>query len=223
VTAPEDLRSVRLHAKATGIAAVAAVLVLVVASYLLPQRAGVMVGGPALLVAVVAGAQSVFQTATLASQALQGQRRRQFQVWVSLGAPVLFSLFLVSRVDAVPVETLQGILTPWLVVPLGIIATVSWYAGGALDREDPFRGFVIAATVLAVLCWFWTAGMTSGDSDYEDGGSGLYLDRERAQRVRETGEYVWRYLVYVSTSYAVLLYRWWSPAADDHGRTLSSR
>jgi hypothetical protein len=115
----------------------------------------------------------------------------------------------------VPLETLQGILTPWLVVPLGIIATVSWYAGGALDREHPFRGFVIAATVLAVLCWFWTAGMTSGDSDYEDGGSSLYLDRERAQRARETGEYVWRYLIYVSVAYAVLFYRWWNPATPD--------
>ena len=53
--------------------------------------------------------------------------------------------------------------------------------------------------------------MTSGDSDYDDGGSGLYLDRERAQRARETGEYVWRYLIYVSASYAVLFYRWWKP------------
>lgn len=209
---PQDERRFRVfHAKATGITALAGVLVLVLSSYLLSRRAGVIVGGLALFVTVVAGAQSVFQTATLASHALQGQRRRQFQVWMSLGVLVLFWMFLVSRVDGVPVETLQGILTPWLVVPLGIIATVSWYAGGALDREHPFRGFVVAATVLAVLCWFWTAGMTSGDSDYEDGGSSLYLDRERAQRARATGEYVWRYLIYVSVAYAVLFYRWWKP------------
>ena len=210
MTASEDLASVRFHAKATGVTAAAGVLILVLAGYLLPQRAGVIVGGLALFVALVAGAQSAFQTATLASHTLHGERRRHFQVWMSVGAPILFGMFLVSRVEAVPVDTLLDILTPWLLVPLAIIGTVSWYAGGALDREHPFRGFVVAATVLAVLCWFWTAGMTSGESD-EEGGPGLYLDPERAERARATGEYVWRYLIYVAAAYAILFYRWWKP------------
>lgn len=197
--------------KYTGITVAVGTIVMLFAPYILPSRLALIVRVLALFLTVGAGAQFVFQGATLASHALQGQRRRQFQVGVSLAAPVLFITFLVSRVDAVPLNTLWGILThPWLIVPLAIITTASWYAGGVLDREHPFRGFVVAATIFAVLCWSWTGGMTSGPSvGYEDGGSSFYLDPKRAQRARETGEYVWRYLIYVSASYAVLFYRWW--------------
>lgn len=97
-------------------------------------------------------------------------------------------------------------LTPWLLIPLGIIAWVCWFAGGQLNRDYPFRGFLIAATILGVLCVFWSAGMVS-ESDYDGEGSSLYLDPEKARRARETGEYVWRFALYVTTAYLVLALR----------------
>jgi hypothetical protein len=121
--------------------------------------------------------------------------------------PVGIALFLASSVDAVPLETLRNILTPWLLIPVGIIAWIGWAAAAYLDREHPFRGFLITAAVLGLLCWFWTAGMAS-DSDYDGEGSGFYLDPERARRARETGEYVWRFLLYVTTAYAALFLKW---------------
>jgi hypothetical protein len=217
----DDLGFTRSDAKATGIMALAGILVILLAGYLLPPRPAAIVGALALFVVVVTGAHCVFQSATLVSHALQGQQRRRFQVVVSLIAPALVSVSLVSRVDAVPVDTLWGILTPWLILPLAIIATVSWYASGVLDREHPFRGFVITATIFGVLCWFWTMGMTGGDTHDEEGGSGFYLDPGLAQRARETGEYVWRYLIYVSASYAVLVYRWWKPVKPSPGEAFA--
>ena len=204
----DDLQFTRFHAKATGLVALAGVLVLLLAEYLLPRRPAGIVGGLGLLMAVLAAPQCLFQSATLVSHALHGQRRRHFQVAVSLAVAALIGIFLVSRVDAMPVDTLWRFLTPWLILPLAIIATVCWHAGGTLDQEHPFRGFVIAAAIVGALCWFWTLGGTSGATDSDEGGGGFYLDPEQAQRARETGEYVWLYLLYTSAAYSVLFYRW---------------
>jgi hypothetical protein len=41
--------------------------------------------------------------------------------------------------------------------------------------------------------------------------SGWYLDPERAKRARETGEYVWRFVVYVTIAYVALFFGWRRP------------
>jgi hypothetical protein len=45
------------------------------------------------------------------------------------------------------------------------------------------------------------------ESDYDGEGSSLYLDPEKARRARATGEYVWRFVLYVTTAYLALLLR----------------
>lgn len=199
----EPLKSETGWVRYLGILTAIGLAVLVFADYVLPRRAATIVGALALILVVVGGSQFLFHGATLVSRALEGWRRTQFQVAVSLAAPILFTLFLASRVDAMPTATLWGMLTPWLLIPLGIISWVCWFGGGQLNREHPFRGFLIAAAVLGVLCFFWSAGMVS-DSDYDGEGSSLYLDPERAKRAKVTGEYVWRFLLYVTTAYLVL-------------------
>ncbi|OGA02889.1 MAG: hypothetical protein A3I00_05890 [Betaproteobacteria bacterium RIFCSPLOWO2_02_FULL_64_12] len=179
---------------------------LLFARHVLAGRAAVLVEALAFIVVVVAGAQFLFHGATLVSAALEGQRRKWFQIAVALAAPVMFALILVSRADAIPLRTLWDILTPYLLFPLGVIAWVCWYSGGQLNREHPFRGFLIAAAILGVLCLAWSAGMTSEYDDYEKGSS-EYFDPEKARRGRETGVYVWRVAFYVTTAYLVLFLR----------------
>lgn len=180
--------------------------VVFLADYVLPRRPAVIVGALALIFVVIGGIQFIFHAATLVSLALEGRRRTQFQIAVSLAVPIAFTLILANRADAMPIATLWGMLTPWLLVPLGIIAWVCWLAGGLLNRDHPFRGFFIAATVLGVLCYFWSVGMVSED-DYDGEGSSLYLNPEKARRAKETGEYVWLFVLYVTTAYLVLLLR----------------
>jgi hypothetical protein len=45
------------------------------------------------------------------------------------------------------------------------------------------------------------------ESDYDGEGSSFALDPEKARRARETGEYVWRFALYVTTAYLVLVLR----------------
>ncbi len=188
-----------------GILTAIGVAVLLFADFALSKRDATIVGGLALLMVVGAGSQFIFHGATLISLALHGRRRTQFQVAVCIAAPVLIPLFLASRADAIPVQTLLTILTPWLLIPLGIIGYLSWSAGSMTNREHPFRGFLIAAAILGVLCWLWSSGMVS--DDYDDEG-GFLLDPQRAKRARETGEYVWRFVLYVTTAYTMLFLRW---------------
>ena len=76
------------------------------------------------------------------------------------------------------------------------------------DSLKPDSGWVrylgiLTAIGLGVLCFFWSVGMVS-DSDYDREGSSLYLDPEKAKRAKVTGEYVWRYVLYVTIAYLVL-------------------
>jgi len=178
---------------------------LVLANHALSGFAAGIVGALAIFMIIGAGSQFLFHGATIVSTRLEGRRRTQFQVAVSFAAPIAFTLYLASRADTVPIETLWGILTPWLLVPLCLISWICWFAGAQLDREHPFRGFLIAATVLFVLCWMWSAGMVH-ESDGEDTG-GWYLDPKKANRAKETGEYVWRYILYVTIAYLALFLR----------------
>jgi len=183
-----------------------ALVVLVFALYILPRRAGFIVGAFAALMVAIGGARFIFDGSTIISMSLDGWRRTWFQVAIALAVPVGFVLILASCADAVPLATLWRMLTPWLLIPLGIIAWVSWYFGGHLNRDHPFRGFLIAATVLGVLCFLWSAGMVS-ESDYEGEDSSFFFDPEKARVAKETGEYVWRFALYVTTAYLGLLFR----------------
>jgi hypothetical protein len=179
---------------------------LILAVYVLPARVASVVGAIALFFVIIGGGQFLFHVATLISHSLDGWRRTWFQVTVALVFPIAFTLILASRADAIPIGTLWRILTPWLLIPLGVIASVCWVAGDLLHREHPFRGFLVAAVILGVLCYFWSAGMVS-QTDYDGESSSLSLDPEKARQARETGEYVWRFILYVSTAYLVLILR----------------
>ncbi len=199
----EPLKSEPDSVRDLGILTAIGLVVLALAFYVLPPRSGVIVGAFAIIFVVLAGSQFFFHGSTMVSLALDGRRRTQFQIAVSLAVPIGLAFFLARRADAVPVDALWSMLTPWLLVPLGFIAWVSWVAGGQLNVEHPFRGFLIAAAIIAGLCWWWSMGMaTESDSDGE--GSYTYLDPEKAKRAKETGEYVWKFLIYVACAYLVL-------------------
>jgi hypothetical protein len=202
----EPFRPNTFSVRYTGILTGVGLIVMALSWFLLPPRPATFFGGLALILVFVAGSCFLFLIATLVSLALEGRRRMQFQIAVSLAVPLLFTLWLASRADAVPLETLWRMLTPWLLWPLGIIAWISWHAGCQLRREHPFRGFVIAAAIIGVVCLFWSAGMTS-ETDYDGEGSDWFLDPEKAKRARETGEYVWRFILYVTTAYLGLFFK----------------
>jgi hypothetical protein len=91
------------------------------------------------------------------------------------------------------------------VIPLGILGYLGWHGGTVLDRAHPFRGFLIVATALFVLCYMWTMGMSSSPDEFGEG-SNLGLDPERAKGAKATGEFIYRYVLYLAVIYAALFF-----------------
>jgi hypothetical protein len=187
--------------RAFGIYTAIALSALAFASYVLPRSLATFgVGVFALLGAV----QFLFHGGTLVSMRLEGWRRAQFQVVVSLATAVMFAMFLASQADMVT-ATLYTTMTPRILIFLGITAWVCWLTGNQLNHEHPFRGFVIAAAVLFVWCLYSGAIVIVSAPDWDDEAwFGWHFDPDRAKRANATGEYVWQYILYVATAYLAL-------------------
>ena len=186
-------------------AGAAAVFLLI--PYLIPRRAAVFVQAFAVLVFAGAASQFVFYGSTLVSMRLEGTGRRRFQIAVSFAVPAVLTLYFVQRAESFDPER-AGLFRVWMLVPLAVIALVSWKVSDTLDREYPFRGFLIASAVFFVWCFMKEQGMYFDADDFNpDGGSAAYISEDRAQFAKETGEYAMLYPLYVITAYSALLAR----------------
>src|SRR5439155_11228466 len=93
---------------------------------------------------------------TAISMSLNRVARRQFQIAVALVVPLFLSLYFIKDATSI---TLQGVVgdmsgpyLPGRLIQLGLIALFSWAFGDQLNREHPFRGFLIACAVIFVIC-----------------------------------------------------------------------
>jgi hypothetical protein len=192
-----SLKRAKSEARSSGI--VSAILLVVI--FVIPVK---IVQVSASLGIAVTGCYFVFYGSTVISMTLEGESRRWFQILVSVAVPILLSLYFIK--DA-PSLTLRGIfghmLSAWYLIPVGLIGYVSWAAADQLNREHPFRGFLIACAVIFVICFMGHRGIYSEYDDYEN--SFMHFDEEAAKRAAETGRYFGRFLVYVVTSYVAML------------------
>lgn len=139
------------------------------------------------------------------SISLQGGQRRLFQIAVSIAFPILLSMYFIRDV---PVITLEGVarpmLTVWFFFPLVLIGWVSWAFADQLDIEHPYFGFVMATTVLFVICFLGQNGAYVEQNESTDA-SEMFIDVEAGRNSKLTGEHFGRFLVYVTVAYGALL------------------
>lgn len=147
----------------------------------------------------------LFHGSTVISMRLQGGARRRFQVVVAVLVPLGLSLFFLHEANESSFsQMVRTFWTPWLLLPLVVFGYISWQSANQLDRDHPFRGFIIASVVLFVFCLFGYLGIYS-EYDQQTETSMQYIDKEAAREARETGRYFVQYLLYVTTCYAALL------------------
>lgn len=174
-----------------------------------------IVGAFALLGLVVTGWQFIFHGSTAISIKLQEEARRKFQIFISVAVPALLSFYFIKGVSTVTISGLFGhMFSAWYIIPIGIIAYASWVAASQLNKDHPFRGFLIASAVIFVICYFGHKGYFSEFDDYTES-STMFIDKEAAKRATETGRYFGQFIVYVFVSYgAMLLRRRWKLAPN---------
>lgn len=159
----------------------------------------------AMLGLAATGWQFLFQGSTAISLTLEESRRQQFQIVISLAVPAVFSLYFIKDT---PTVTLQGVIghmfSVWFFLPLSIIGYVSWLAADQLDKEHPFRGFLIACTVIFVICFTGYHGIHDEYDEYTES-SVTYTDKDAAKAAAQTGRYFGQFLLYVAVSYGAML------------------
>jgi len=150
-----------------------------------------------------------FFSTTVFASILQPKIGKFFQVIIVLIFPLVLSIYFIndphgspltnfllifekySFLDLIKLNFTKGDVLGILVV-LFFIGYGSWGAGGYLDPKLPFRGYIIAATILFVLCL-----IGSGRHSYKDmGGHALF--------VATSGKLFARYFLFIITSYIPL-------------------
>lgn len=190
------------HARFLFVACLIAV-VLLACSYVLQPYArtfAVIVGGLSLFALIVCGWQALYYGATALSGRLAGRSSQALQVVMALGVPLLFWVYFLREAQS---ASYISELSPWLLVPMAVFAYASWWAGRELaESRPPFQLFMISATVLFMIAWWFHNGAYMGSAG--DGESDWFFDDARRARARATGEYAVRYPLYVAASYVGL-------------------
>ena len=143
-----------------------------------------------------------FFGASFVSSTLTGEARRWFQVAVCVAAPIMMSLYFIKDAPVITLESATaGVLSLWIPLPFAIIAFVSWHAAKIFNKDNPFRGCLIASTTIFVICYMGYEGINLGD----DFGNVVYDDIVANAEARQTGRYFGQFLVYVLVSYTAML------------------
>jgi hypothetical protein len=142
---------------------------------------------------------------TLVSLQLRGGRRQAFQIIVTIIVPLVLSLYFIQRSPQGGMQVMvQPMLSVWYLLPVAIIGAVGWSSADHLDREHPFRGFLIGAVILFVICLLGFHGIHFEYDDLEER-SFAYVDKEAAALATRSGRYFVQYLFYVAVVYGAML------------------
>ena len=190
--------AVKSNAKFFGIAS--AVLLLI--ALLIPVKA---VNFFALFGLTICGCRFLFEFATVISMSIEGKARNRFQFAIAAVVPSLLSLYFIRDVSPI---TLRGVLgymfSAWFLLPFGAIAYFSWAAADYLNKEHPFRGFLIASAVIFVICFMGHHENYLETDDHTERNT-VIIDKELAKGSATTGGYFGQFIVYIIISYSAML------------------
>jgi hypothetical protein len=179
-----------------------ALVVLAIATEAIPSR---WITALLMIPLAITAWLALFHGTTVISFQLQGFRRTAFQVAVAIAVPIALSFYFIHRTPELTASGVFGpALTPWFLLPVAIIGYASWHGAAQLDSEHPFRGFLVASTVLFVICLFGYYGIYS-EFDEQTETSIQYIDKEAAALAAQSGRYFGQFLIYVAISYIAML------------------
>lgn len=194
------------HARFTVIAFLACLGIYLIATFINEKNSfAFLLRILSLIAIIVFGWQAFFYWTTAISLKLCDPQRGYFQVAISILFPLCASLLFLRDTPEFRFDYLtDSFSSPWILIPLGIIAYFSYISGNHLDIYHPFRGFVISSTVLFVFFYIRSKGVyVETDNDLE--GSSYFVDKDAAKHAATTGKYFLHYIASVMFSYAGLL------------------
>ena len=141
-----------------------------------------------------------FYGATWVSFLLQDNKRKLFQVFVSIFTPAILSIYFLRHISEFTLQATFGpLMNPWLLLPCAFIWFFSKVLSRVLDRQHPFRGYLVSSVIIFLFCLYGFSGISI---DSENGAN--YADEEFVKLAASTAKYFGLYLLYVAISYVSL-------------------
>lgn len=158
----------------------------------------------AFISVVIGGWLVMFDGLTLISNRLSGPSKQHFNIIVAIAVPLVASLYFLKETSTFTFLGVFGaVLTPYVLIPVVFISAISWAAADQMDRENPIRGFLIAATILWVLSAsvYYGVNFTNDDDDY----GSSYSESDNTLDPKQTGRAFGQYVTYVAISYGAMI------------------
>ncbi len=150
------------------------------------------------------GSQLLFHATTLFVSKFEGNQRNLVQIFIALISPTVLSLYFLSQANRIGADTILGYWSSyWTLFPVGLACFVAWAATPQLDKQFPFRGYLIATAICFVIAFLGHHGFVSYDSLYDES-SVWGLDKSLARSRQNSGMYLGRFVVEVAAIYVVL-------------------
>jgi len=153
--------------------------------------------------------QFVLHGSTAVSICLNGRKRTLFQISMAVAFPLALSMYFLRVVPSFAVGELVGqLVSPQYLLPTAIIGYASWFMAEQLDREHPFRGFLMASAAIFVICLLGYHGIQIASDEFSEA-TYEARDSEKTIEVAQTGRFFGQFLLYILASYAALLAKLW--------------
>ena len=167
------------------------------------------IGGFALIVQaftllglIIAASQAYWKGTTFLSVYLQGERRKVFQIILSIVPPLILLIILLVDVKNLDFQAYRSELDWYSFLPFFIYGYFSWRLADEAHKEHPFRVFVFSSAVIFVLLFIASKGhplyVWSEETE---------LSKDELKAFVEYGGYAIEYFLYVVTSSLVMLAR----------------
>lgn len=161
-----------------------------------------VIQGLVALTVVGAVTQAYWKGATFLSVYLQGERRKVFQIILSIVPPLILLIILLVDVKNLDFQAYRSELDWYSFLPFFIYGYFSWRLADEAHKEHPFRVFVFSSAVIFVLLFIASKGhplyVWSEETE---------LSKDELKAFVEYGGYAIEYFLYVVTSSLVMLAR----------------
>jgi hypothetical protein len=160
-----------------------------------------------LLGALYTGWLVVWHGTTWMSVLLSGDFRKWFQVIVSVLVPAVLSILFFHQAETLKINLVSASFNSnWTWIQVAFMVLACWWLSENLNKDHPFRGFLVISIVLFVMLYFKHMGGFTAHDEYDDSSS-MYFDKEKSAVFAQTGRYGMWFVLDICLCYLTMLIR----------------
>ncbi len=159
----------------------------------------------ALIFFACAGFQTLFYGTTLYALSLDGPKLRYYQLAIAIAYPALLTAYFVYDAKGFDAPYLASkFANVYFLIAFAFFFYIGKIGSEQLDKTYWFRGYMIAATAMFVICMMGASGVYF---DSDDGESRHAMQDDKVRKLAaQTGQFAIQYPLYVICVYAGMIF-----------------